>query len=90
VTNRRKEYTTALAADLRVAIQGETSMSRPYELLALRVEAGIKEELTRPSPPFKPLSAKTIARKGSSVPLIDEGQLRSSATAVVRKAGQTK
>ena len=90
VENRRKPYTTLLANELRKAYAGEQSVERANDRLAVAAEAGVKLEITRPSPAFVPLKPATIKRKGSSVPLIDEGQLRSSATAVVRKAGQTK
>ena len=90
VENRRKPYTKQLAADLRRAYAGEMTVENANERLALAAEAGVKMEISHPSPAFVPLKPATIKRKGSSVPLIDEGQLRSSATAVVRKAGQTR
>jgi hypothetical protein len=90
VENRRRQYTTQLAADLKRAYAGELTVEQAYERLALAAEAGVKLEISHPSPSFVPLKAPTIKRKGSSVPLIDEGQLRSAAMGIVRKAGQTK
>jgi hypothetical protein len=90
VENRRRQYSNQLAGDLRRAYAGELTVEQAYGRLALAAEAGIKMELTHPSPAFVPLKAETIKRKGSSVPLIDEGQLRSAATGIVRKTGQTR
>jgi hypothetical protein len=90
VENRRTQYTKQLAADLRRAYADQMTIEQAYERLAQAAEAGVKLEITHPSPGFVPLKAATIKRKGSSVPLIDEGHLRNSALGIVRKAGQTK
>lgn len=90
VENRRKQYTTQLAGDLKRAYAGELTIEQAYERLALAAEAGVKMEISHPSPSFVPLKPATVKRKDSSVPLIDEGQLRSAALGVVRKAGQTR
>jgi hypothetical protein len=90
VLNRRNQYTTQLGNDLRRAYRGEITVDAAYGRLALAAEAGVKLEITHPSPAFKALDAATSKRKNSSVPLIDSGQLRSSAMGVVRKAGQTR
>jgi hypothetical protein len=90
VENRRKQYSSQLAADLKRAYAGQLTIEQAYGRLALAAEAGVKMEISHPSPSFAPLKAATIKRKGSSVPLIDEGQLRSSAVGIVRKTGQTK
>lgn len=54
------------------------------ERCALAFEGAVKQRISRNIPP--PLAASTIARKGSSVALIDKGQLR----AAVRGAAKVK
>ena len=92
VENRRTQYTKQLAADLRLAYAGQMTIEEAYERLALAAEAGVKMEITHPSPSFVPLKPATVARriKHTTTPLLDEGHLRNSALGIVRKAGQTK
>lgn len=67
----------ALAANLmRTVIDGKRTRDQALEVLGLRMVAEIQARIARGiSPPNAP---ETIARKGSSTPLIDTGQLRSS------------
>lgn len=90
VENRRAQYTKFLSNELRSAYRGEQSIERAYGRLGAVAVGGVQVEITRPSPAFVALQKSTIARKGSSKPLIDTGQLRQAVTFVVRKPGDTK
>lgn len=56
--------------------EGKRDAETAAERCALAFEGGIKQRISRGIPPA--LSPTTIARKGSSVPLIDTGQLRNA------------
>jgi len=56
--------------------EGKRDAETAVERCALAFEGGIKQRISRGIPPA--LSPTTIARKGSSVPLIDTGQLRNA------------
>jgi hypothetical protein len=60
--------------------KGDIPLEQLAEQTALSMTSGIQERISRGIPP--PLSQTTIDRKGSSVPLIDTGQLRTSITGV--------
>lgn len=62
------------AALARVRKGGDMAME--LEKVGLRLQAGVQEFIAFGD--FAPLSPRTIARKGSSRPLIDTGQLRSA------------
>jgi hypothetical protein len=74
--------------DLRQAakqiILGKLTNEQAATLIGLKHAAGIQKYLSdgRVTPP---LSAFTIAKKGSSTPLIDTGQLRSAITHAVAR-----
>ena len=59
-------------------ISGRLDLRRGLDQLGARVAAKIQQRIARGIEP--PLQARTIARKGSSKPLVDTGQLRSSIT----------
>lgn len=65
-------------------LQGRQTMQRSLELLGLRAVGGMQKRIAsgRIKPP---LSEATIRRKGSSVPLVDTGQLRSSIASKVER-----
>ncbi|MEX3929747.1 hypothetical protein AB4Y36_38050 [Paraburkholderia sp. BR10936] len=90
VFNRRERYMRGLAADLRRVYAGQATLDYAYGRLALDAAAGVQEEITNPVPAFVELKPATVARKGSSTPLIDSGQLRQSVQGIVRRAGETK
>lgn len=56
--------------------EGKRTAEQAAERCALAFEGGVKQRIARGIPP--PLAPSTIARKGSSVPLIDTGQLRNA------------
>jgi len=67
-----------IAKALRAVVRGAITKERALALLGEMFAAGIKARIAAGIPPE--LAASTIKRKGSSVPLIDTGQLRSSVT----------
>lgn len=74
--------------DLRAAFQqilrGKFTPKRAAEILGLRHVGGIQQYIADKKV-VPPLSPVTIRIKGSDVPLIDTGQLRSAITHVVEK-----
>ena len=69
----------AFARDLAAKrIGGKLDYRRSLELMGVKAQGGIQKRIARGIEP--PLKAETIKRKGSSKPLIDTGQLRSSIT----------
>lgn len=59
-------------------LSGKIDLRKGLDQLGARVAGKIQQRIARGIEP--PLQARTIARKGSSKPLIDSGQLRSSIT----------
>lgn len=59
-------------------LSGKIGISVALDRLGARVAAKIKERIARGIEP--PLAARTVARKKSTKPLVDTGQLRSSIT----------
>lgn len=64
-------------------LAGKLTPDAALDRIGAVVAAGMQARISRGIDP--PLSPKTIARKGSSKPLINTGQLRSSITWLVRK-----
>lgn len=65
-----------LKRELTAAAQGKRTVDQALERAALIFEGAVKQRIARNIPP--PLAPATIARKGSSVALIDTGQLRAA------------
>ena len=82
---RRKQapITKVVDAALKAVTEGRSSGERALELVGLFVQGQIQETISEGVAP--PNSPQTIARKGSSKPLIDTGQLRQSITYAVRE-----
>lgn len=78
--NREKCH-EAVARMMKAVIAGKYTKEQALELLAQRFVGEIQRRIAQGIPP--PLAPSTVARKGSSTPLIDKGQLRSSITYVV-------
>lgn len=70
-----------LRTALTEVVSGKRPLQQALERVALKMEANVKRRIRNRIPP--PLKPETIARKGSSVPLIDTGQLRASIRAKV-------
>jgi hypothetical protein len=83
---------TAAAVILRAGFQESIDNAQPVQVAldkaGVLAENSVKRWFTDPANGWAPNSAATIARKGSSQPLIDTGELRRSVThVVVKKAG---
>jgi hypothetical protein len=68
----------------RGILLGRFTRERGLEILGLKYVGQIQRRIASNIPP--PLAPATIAKKGSSVALIDTGQLRSAISYVVEKA----
>lgn len=78
-----QRYTDLLALGLKNALANGTDPNIVYEKIGIVASNDVKDYFVSGS--FKPLDQKTIDRKGSSKPLIDTNELRSSITHEVRK-----
>lgn len=67
-----------LSAVMPAVIQGKRTKEQALELVAQKCVASIQRRMARGIDP--PNAERTILAKGSTVPLIDTGQLRSSVT----------
>lgn len=76
VDERRKRITTAIRKSADLTLQGLLSMHAALERVGLYVQGQIRQRISTGIPP--PNAPATVARKGSSTPLIDTGQLRAS------------
>lgn len=65
----------------KLVVEGRLTKEKALMLLGTKFVGEIQARIANRIPP--PLAPETIARKGSDVPLIDTGQLRSSITYVV-------
>lgn len=73
----------ALRRLLVQALEGKITPEQAVERFGLWVKGEIQKRIAQGIPP--PLAESTIEKKGSSVPLVDTGQLRSSITFKVEK-----
>lgn len=78
----------ALADAAGAVVGGESaavaSLRQSFEVLGLRVTRDVQQTIRDGGPGWPALSPVTVARKGSSSPLIDTGQLRQSIRHAVR------
>lgn len=58
--------------------KSKSDLERAAGLMAETAKAALKDTITTGRPEWPPLSAATIARKGSSKPLIDTGEMLNS------------
>lgn len=77
-----------LQSQMRLVLAGKLDAETAAERIALACEGSMKQRISRGIPP--PNAPATIARKGSSKPLIHTGQLRNAirGRAVVGEAGE--
>lgn len=76
------KYAKLLAENVPQAIANGTSADVVYEKVGEIASGDVKLKITNGN--FTPLNQKTIERKGSSKPLIDDGHFRSSISHEVR------
>lgn len=77
----RPRFSRLNAANLRCVVLGSKSVDESLEQLGVVAAGEVKREFTAGT--FEPNKPATIARKGSSRPLIDTGSLRQSITYVL-------
>jgi hypothetical protein len=65
-----------LMSQMKLVIKGKLTAEKAGERIALAFEGSMKRRISKGIAP--PLAASTIEAKGSSKPLIDQGQLRNS------------
>lgn len=78
-----QRYADLMAQGIKNALANGTDPNVVYEKIGIVASNDVKDYFVSGS--FKPLDQKTIDRKGSSKPLIDSGELRSSVTYEIRK-----
>lgn len=71
-----QENKALVQSQLALVVAGRLPLEQALERVALKCEADVKRRMRNRIPP--PLKPETIKRKGSSVPLIDTGQLRAA------------
>jgi len=81
-TEKKEEIGRVVGELYNKVLAGEFTAKKALQLLGQYGVAGIKKKID--VGPFTPLAESTIARKGSSKPLIDTGQMRNSIRAEVR------
>jgi hypothetical protein len=74
----QKWCNTFISGMLRSVVEGKREFSQTLEQIGLKFVGSVQERISNRIPP--PLAASTIKAKGSDVPLIDTGQLRTSIT----------
>lgn len=77
VDDRREDIMTWIKRATERVAKG-VAPEEAFEIVGLRIQSGMQKRIADGVPP--PNAASTIARKGSSKPLINTGQLRSSIT----------
>lgn len=83
VRANRGKYRDAMKTSAAKILRGETALSIVMNKLGILAQGDIQSEITALSSP--PNSPVTIARKGSSNPLIDTGAMRAAVTWKVDK-----
>lgn len=84
--DERQDFIQAtLRTQVAAVVAGKRPVAQALERVALAFEGDVKRRITDNIPP--PLAPATIKRKGSSVALIDTGQLRGAVRARVSTGG---
>lgn len=78
--NGMKKLQRVTEAHLRAVLQGKMTLIQVVQRTGVLIVGEVKREFTSPAPAFVPNAPATIARKGSSRPLVDTGQFRQSIT----------
>lgn len=76
--DNRAKYKSGMETAAKAILRGQYDMRAALAKLGIMAQGDIQSEITALSSP--PNSPVTIARKGSSNPLIDTGQMRQSVT----------
>lgn len=85
--DERQDFAQAtIRTQLAAVVAGKRPLAQALERIALAFEGDVKRRIAQNIPP--PLAPATIQRKGSSVALIDTGQLRGAVRARVSTDGK--
>lgn len=85
VAAKGKQWTALLGEGAKSVLTGGATPLQVMEAVALRAAGDVAKTISEiTSPPLSPL---TIARKGSTKPLVDTGQLIQSVTGIAERAG---
>ncbi|PHP66545.1 hypothetical protein CSC94_12715 [Zhengella mangrovi] len=76
--DNRKKYVQAMLASASKLMRSKTTLGAVMPKLGILAQGDIQSEITTLSSP--PNSPVTVARKGSSNPLIDSGEMRGAVT----------
>jgi hypothetical protein len=74
----RDQARKLIKAAMEAVVAGKLTKAQALDMVGVRLQGECQKNMT--TAPFEPLKRATILRKGSSKPLIDTGQLRSSIT----------
>ena len=80
---RQDFIASTLRTQFQAVIAGKRPIEQATERVALAFEGDVKQRILSNIPP--PLKPATIKRKGSSLALVDTGQLRAAIRAVVKR-----
>lgn len=83
VSDNGQQWLEQLADGAKASLTGGPPPASVLELVALGAAANVAEKIVAVTSP--PLSPATVARKGSSKPLVDTGQMLQSVTGKVEK-----
>lgn len=75
LAKRRGDIARLVASEMRKILDGTRTPRAALEAIGIKVSNWIKKEVMQGEGIPPPLAASTIARKGSSRPLVDHGQL---------------
>lgn len=85
VDNKGDEVAKILQQEMAAVLNGQSTTENLCKRAGLKMKDIIQESITDGD--FAPNAASTIAKKGSSHPLIDSGRMRQSVMYVVREKG---
>lgn len=85
VDNNASKVTAMCGHQLRALAQGKTTAKEALQQIGVMQKALVQAEITNGS--FAPNAPYTVAKKGSSKPLIDTGRMRASVTVEVTEKG---
>lgn len=84
--NTTEENKAFIVQQLQLVIKGKITKDQALERMGLKFQSAMQQNISDGgNPPFQANAQSTIDRKGSSSPLIDSGQLRSSITFSVKE-----
>lgn len=82
VDENASENREKLRKAMAMVVRGQKTLEQALELIGLSFQGGVQKKIAAGVPP--PNAPETVARKGSSTPLINKGQMRQSVTYLVR------